>query len=74
MPIVLPMIYGTSEGFARRWGPVGLVVVSGLASSTILTLMLAPTLYSLLDDLSLWFKGVMRESNKVQTAHQRAIP
>jgi len=69
MPIVLPMIYGTSEGFARRWGPVGLVVVSGLASSTILTLMLAPTLYSLLDDLSLWFKGVMRESNKVQTAH-----
>lgn len=64
MPIVLPMIYGTAEGFARRWGPVGLVVVSGLATSTILTLMLAPTLYSLLDDLSLWCKRVLRESHQ----------
>ena len=72
MPIVLPMVYGTSEGFARRWGPVGLVVVSGLASSTILTLMLAPTLYSLLDDLSLWCKRVVRESHKTQTEVQPA--
>ncbi|MBT4975897.1 MAG: efflux RND transporter permease subunit [Gemmatimonadetes bacterium] len=70
MPIVLPMVYGTSEGFARRWGPVGLVVVSGLASSTILTLMLAPTLYSLLDDFSLWCKRVMRDSHKTGPAHE----
>ncbi|MBU1947092.1 MAG: efflux RND transporter permease subunit, partial [Candidatus Eisenbacteria bacterium] len=60
MPLVLPMVYGTSEGFARRWGPVGLVVVSGLATSTILTLVLAPTLYSLLDDLGLWVRRVVR--------------
>jgi HAE1 family hydrophobic/amphiphilic exporter-1 len=60
MPLVLPMIYGTSEGFSRRWGPVGLVVVSGLMTSTILTLVLAPTLYSLLDDLSLWMRRVAR--------------
>ena len=65
MPIVLPMVYGTSEGFARRWGPVGLVVASGLATSTVLTLMLAPTLYSLLDDLSLWCKRVMRTARSV---------
>ncbi|MEE3335676.1 MAG: efflux RND transporter permease subunit, partial [Candidatus Latescibacterota bacterium] len=60
MPLVLPMVYGTSEGFAKRWGPVGLVVVSGLTTSTILTLVLAPTLYSLLDDLSLWMRRVVR--------------
>jgi len=60
MPLVLPMIYGTSEGFARRWGPVGLVVVCGLASSTVLTLLLAPTLYSLLDDLGMWMRRVVR--------------
>lgn len=60
MPLVLPMIYGTAEGFAKRWGPVGLVVVSGLASSTVLTLVLAPTLYSLLDDLGLWLRRVAR--------------
>lgn len=62
MPIVLPMIYGTAEGFAKRWGPIGLVVVSGLATSTLLTLLLAPTLYSLLDDLGLWAKQVLRMS------------
>ena len=60
MPLVLPMIYGTAEGFSRRWGPIGLVVVSGLATSTVLTLVLAPTLYSLLDDLSLWARRVAR--------------
>ncbi|MDA0333885.1 MAG: efflux RND transporter permease subunit, partial [bacterium] len=58
MPLVLPMVYGTAEGFSRRWGPVGLVVTSGLATSTILTLVLAPTLYSLLDDLSIWARRV----------------
>ena len=63
MPLVLPMVYGTAEGFARRWGPIGLVVVSGLATSTLLTLLLAPTLYSLLDDLSLWARRVMRAAN-----------
>ena len=68
MPIVLPMVYGTSEGFARRWGPVGLVVASGLATSTVLTLMLAPTLYSLLDDLALWCKRVMRASHSPATS------
>jgi HAE1 family hydrophobic/amphiphilic exporter-1 len=60
MPLVLPMVYGTAEGFAKRWGPVGLVVVCGLATSTILTLLLAPTLYCLLDDLSVWARRVVR--------------
>ena len=60
MPLVVPMVYGTAEGFARRWGPVGLVVVCGLASSTVLTLVFAPTLYSLTDDLALWLRRVIR--------------
>ena len=60
MPLVLPMIYGTAEGFAKRWGPVGLVVVCGLGSSTMLTLLFAPVLYSLLDDASQWMRGVVR--------------
>ena len=62
MPLVLPMLYGTAEGFSRQWGPIGLIVVSGLLSSTVLTLVLAPTLYSLLDDLALWCKRVVRAS------------
>jgi HAE1 family hydrophobic/amphiphilic exporter-1 len=67
MPLVLPMLYGNAEGFSQRWGPVGLVVVCGLISSTVLTLVLAPTLYSLLDDLGLWMRRVAHAA-KVQRA------
>ena len=39
MPLVVPMLFGNAEGTSRRWGPIGLVVVSGLSISTILTLV-----------------------------------
>ncbi|MDP6038966.1 MAG: efflux RND transporter permease subunit, partial [Candidatus Latescibacteria bacterium] len=59
MPLVIPMLFGSSEGTARQWGPIGLVVVSGLSVSTILTLVLLPTIYSLMDDLSHYAKRVI---------------
>ena len=68
MPLVLPMIYGTAEGFSKQWGPIGLVVISGLTSSTLLTLILAPTLYSLLDDVAIWIKRVVRAASQEQQA------
>ncbi|MFT5087697.1 MAG: HAE1 family hydrophobic/amphiphilic exporter-1 [Candidatus Latescibacterota bacterium] len=68
MPLVLPMVYGTAEGFSKRWGPIGLVVVCGLTSSTLLTLILAPTLYSLLDDVAIWFRRVVRAASQKQVA------
>ncbi|MCZ6632025.1 MAG: efflux RND transporter permease subunit [bacterium] len=58
-PLVVPMIYGTAEGYARRWGPIGLVVICGLSVSTVLTLILLPTIYSLMDDLAKYAKQVM---------------
>ena len=64
MPLVLPMVYGTAEGFSKRWGPVGLVVVCGLSTATFLTLILAPTLYSLLDDVALWGRRVVWAARK----------
>jgi len=57
-PLVLPMIYGTAEGTARRWGPIGFVVISGLMVSTVLTLIILPTIYSLMDDLAGYVKRV----------------
>ena len=48
--------------------PIGLIVVSGLLSSTVLTLVLAPTLYSLLDDLALWCKRVVRAARRAEVA------
>jgi len=32
------------------YGPIGLVVVGGLCTSTVLTLLLLPAMYDLLDD------------------------
>ncbi len=58
-PLVIPMIYGNAEGNARRWGPIGLVIISGLSISTILTLVILPTIYSLMDDLSSYAKRVV---------------
>lgn len=62
MPLVLPMLYGNADGTARRWGPIGLVVVSGLSVSTLMTLVLLPTVYSLMDDLSHYAKRVVAAS------------
>lgn len=56
VPLVIPMIYGTAEGYARMWGPIGLVIISGLIVSAILTLVILPTIYSLMDDLTRFSK------------------
>lgn len=64
VPMVAPLIFpgwlGTSEGRAGNWAPVGLVILAGLTTSTFLTLMIVPTIYSLVDDLSNFFKRVVR--------------
>ena len=57
VPLVAPMVYGTAEGYAKVWGPIGLVIISGLLVSTVLTLVLLPTIYSLIDDLA---QGIRR--------------
>ena len=58
LPLVIPMIYGTAEGYARMWGPIGLVLICGLSVSTVLTLVLLPTVYALMDDLATYGRRV----------------
>ena len=64
VPMVAPLIFpgwlGTSEGRAGNWAPVGLVILAGLTTSTFLTLVIVPTIYSLVDDLGNFFKRVVR--------------
>ncbi len=59
-PFFLPQIFGTLEGRAAQWAPVGLIIMGGLTTSTFLTLMIIPTIYSLIDDLSKFFWRVAR--------------
>ncbi len=59
-PILFPGWLGQPEGRAAEWAPIGLVIMGGLASSTFLTLVIIPTFYSLVDDLSQFFGRVVR--------------
>ena len=59
-PFLFPQWFGPLEGRAATWAPIGLVIVGGLTTSTFLTLMILPTVYSLIDDFSGWLRRVAR--------------
>ncbi len=66
MPMVAPFLFpgwfGPVEGRAATWAPIGLVIVGGLTTSTFLTLIIIPTIYSLIDDLTLFVRRVARSA------------
>jgi HAE1 family hydrophobic/amphiphilic exporter-1 len=53
LPALLPEYFPEAEGRARMWTPVSLAVLGGLTTSTFLTLIILPTVYSYMDDVSL---------------------
>jgi HAE1 family hydrophobic/amphiphilic exporter-1 len=59
-PFLLPSVFGAIEGRAAFWAPIGLVILGGMTTSTFLTLMIIPTLYSLMEDLIRFAKRVAR--------------
>ncbi len=59
-PFLFPQWFGPVEGRAATWAPIGLVIVGGLTTSTFLTLLIIPTIYSLVDDLSGFVRRVGR--------------
>ncbi len=59
-PLMFPGLFGPVEGRAAMWGPVGLAILGGMITSTFLTLVITPTLYSLLDELSVGSRALFR--------------
>ena len=57
-PFFWPEVFGSIEGRAAQWAPVGLVIMGGLTTSTFLTLMIIPTIYSVVEDISAFFRRV----------------
>ena len=55
LPYIFPTIFGGGSG-SGYWEPVSLAVLGGLTTSTFLTLLILPPVYSYMDDLS---RGVM---------------
>jgi HAE1 family hydrophobic/amphiphilic exporter-1 len=50
---MLPLAVGVGEGSEQR-APLAHSVIGGVVASTLLTLLVVPVLYSLLDDLAGW--------------------
>lgn len=63
---LLPMAFGDAGLIGIPYAPLGRVVVFGLGTSTFLTLIFVPFLYTLLDDLArhagLWLRAVLDRS------------
>ncbi len=53
---LIPLAMGTSGMFDLRYFPLARTVMGGLIASTVLTLVVLPTYYTLFDDLSAWLK------------------
>ena len=64
---LVPLAVGTSGIFELRYFPLARVVMGGLMSSTVLTLIVLPVYYELFDDLSEWAKRIWFLSSPRQT-------
>jgi hydrophobic/amphiphilic exporter-1 (mainly G- bacteria), HAE1 family len=53
---MLPLAMGLSEGSEQR-APMGQAVIGGVITSSILTLVVVPVIYTFLDDLASWNAG-----------------
>ena len=52
---MVPLAFALSEGSEQR-APMGQAVIGGVITSSLLTLVVVPVTYCLMDDLAQWFK------------------
>ncbi len=62
---MLPIAMGHGEGSESR-APMAVAVIGGLAVSTLLTLVVVPVVYTLLDDVGSFFLRVVRRGKKAE--------
>jgi HAE1 family hydrophobic/amphiphilic exporter-1 len=53
---MIPVAIGLGAGAETR-APMGTAIVGGMLTSTVLTLIVVPVVYSLMDDLAVWFRS-----------------
>lgn len=61
---LIPLCIGTTQigGDGPPYYPMARAIVGGLAFSTVVTLIMLPTIYVLLDDLRIWSRRIVRAS------------
>jgi HAE1 family hydrophobic/amphiphilic exporter-1 len=66
---MLPLALGLGEGGEQR-SPMAHAVIGGLITSTLLTLLVVPVIYTYLDDLSAWTRRLWQGGSKNTAATQ----
>jgi HAE1 family hydrophobic/amphiphilic exporter-1 len=69
---MLPVALGSGEGSQFR-APMGIAVIGGVVTSTLLTLVAIPTFYEILDEWRSWFARKLGFRVKQQTAEHRVV-
>lgn len=69
---LLPLCFGDTQigGDGPPYFPMARAIVGGLAFSTVVTLIILPTIYLLLDDFRIWTKRVARRAKSPQFVKQ----
>ena len=68
---MLPTAFAMGSGGEMR-APMGRAVIGGLITSTLLTLLVVPVVYTLLDDLSLWARARWRGAREPAASREAA--
>lgn len=64
---MLPVAIGLGSGAETR-APMGTCIVGGLLTSTLLTLVVIPVVYTIMDDLAAWLRGRIYGASAVPAA------
>lgn len=56
---MLPLAFGSSSEGAEMRMPMGQTVMGGVITSSVLTLVVVPVIYTYLDDLDVWLKKIL---------------
>ncbi|MEE8347988.1 MAG: efflux RND transporter permease subunit [Acidobacteriota bacterium] len=67
MAAVVPVAMALSEGGEQR-APMAVAVIGGMFTSTFLTLLVVPCVYTLMDDFGSWFVGIFRGFHLAETS------
>ncbi len=70
---MIPITLGLGEGAESR-APMGTCVVGGMITSTILTLVVIPVVYSLLDDVRGWIPSLLRRLRRSRVDVEESSP
>ena len=70
---ILPIAIGFGAGAESR-RPMGVAVVGGMLTSTFLTLLIIPVVYTLFSDFGAWVRRVFKRGSKVEAPAPVAVP